>query len=221
MTPGGDLILRQEVGPKSIPLIRIPFPPKGKGALGGSDLLIMPGQEVWVKGMKIPIGEMIRVIREKRPSEHNDLFGLRIVRQGDNIWNIHFDVIKAFFWNQREIRLSSLIDEPDEVGHSSGVGKILKFSETIGVSYNLMTGKIMWDPNFLLPGHEIYFFRMKDILSVLEGLSVADLNKFAYDGRELIYLGLRAPSKKIHPPEEAWEPLGETPSSEIRVQEIR
>ncbi|MBW2146925.1 MAG: hypothetical protein JRI22_07885 [Deltaproteobacteria bacterium] len=219
--PPGDLITRQEIGKQNIPVVRIPFPPKEIGVLGGSDLLIMPGQEVWVKGKKIPIREMIRLIREKRPSEQNDLFGLRIVRPGDNIWNIHFDVIKAFFLNQRGIHIPPLIDEPDERRRSSGVGKILKFSETIGVSYNLMTRKIMWDPNFLIPGQEIYFFRMKDILSVLEGVSVAELNKFAYDGRELVYLGRRVQRKTVYPAQDVTVPKGAPPPSEIKVQELR
>ena len=184
--------MRKEIGPPPVPVIKFPALPMEKRLIGGSDLLITPEQEVWVKGKKIPIGEMVRILKEKRPAADSDLFGLRIVRPGDNIWNIHFEVIKAFFWNQRGIHLPPRMDEPDERGQSSGIGKILKFGETIGVSYNLITGKITKDPDFLRPGQEIYFFRMKDILSVLEGVSVADLNKFKYDGKELYYLGQRA-----------------------------
>jgi len=60
-----------------------------------------------------------------------------VVKPGDNIWNIHFNILKEYY-SHKNILVSSKADEPINMGQSSGVGKILKFSETMVIIYNLI-----------------------------------------------------------------------------------
>ena len=55
-------------------------------------------------------------------------YGIYVVQPGDNIWNIHFNILKDYY-ESRGIMVSPRADEPMDKGQSSGVGKILKFSE--------------------------------------------------------------------------------------------
>jgi len=62
------------------------------------------------------------------PTKNSEIFGIHVVKTGDNIWNIHFNLLKDYF-THKGISLSPLADEPARGGQSSGVGKLLKFSE--------------------------------------------------------------------------------------------
>jgi len=68
-------------------------------------------------------------------------YGIYVVQPGDNIWNIHFNILKEFY-EHKGINVSSKADEPVDHGMSSGVGKILKFSETMVIIYNLVEKKV-------------------------------------------------------------------------------
>ena len=48
----------------------------------------------------------------------------------DNIWNIHFEFLKEYF-QYRGIVVTDSADEPKKKGGSSGIGRILKFSENM------------------------------------------------------------------------------------------
>ncbi len=63
-------------------------------------------------------------------------YGVYVVQPGDNIWNIHFRMLKEYY-ARKGIRLGHNADEPESSGLSSGVGKILKFSEAMVIIYNL------------------------------------------------------------------------------------
>ncbi|MCP4720101.1 MAG: hypothetical protein GY860_11645, partial [Desulfobacteraceae bacterium] len=75
-------------------------------------------------------------------------YGIHVVQPGDNIWNIHFNILKEYYGN-RDIQVASKADEPGNLGFSSGVGKILKFSETMVIIYNLIEKKVVEDINLL------------------------------------------------------------------------
>lgn len=152
------------------------------------DLVVTAETPVVIGGHEIPVKKLAEILSAPG-SPAKQLFGLRIVQPGDNIWNIHYGVIRRFFREKRHIELPEHVDEPHKDGTSSGVGKILKFSEKIGVSYNMITGKIRKNPDLLIPGQEIYFYRMADILDLLEGLTVEELELFRFDGVNLIFEG--------------------------------
>ena len=70
------------------------------------------------------------------PKEKIEAFGIYVVQPGDNIWNIHFNFLKDYF-GHKGASLSRLADEPIDGEQSSGVGKLLKFSETTVNIYNI------------------------------------------------------------------------------------
>ena len=90
-----------------------------------------------------------------------------MVRAGDNIWNIHFRFLRAYF-NLRNIGLAPMSDEPDAHGFSSGVGKILKFSENMVYIYNLREKKLDVDLNMLQPLSKIVIFNMGEVFALLD-----------------------------------------------------
>ena len=111
-------------------------------------------------------------------------YGIHVVQPGENIWDIHFALLKDYFAG-KGIALSPLADEPKENGTSSGVGKILKFSENIVTIYNLKKDKIEIDLNNIHPLERIVIYRMDDVFSLLDQIDYSDIKKLAFDGRTL------------------------------------
>lgn len=113
-----------------------------------------------------------------------DVYGIYIVQPGDNIWNIHFRFLKAYFAH-KGITLSPLADEPDRSGLSSGVAKLLKFSENMVYVYNLRERKIDVDLNLIHPLSKIVVFKMKPLFTLLDGIDYERINRIQFDGETL------------------------------------
>jgi hypothetical protein len=113
-----------------------------------------------------------------------DVYGIYIVQPGDNIWNIHFQFLKDYF-DHRGIALSPLADEPDRKGTSSGVGKLLKFSENIVYIYNLREHKIDVNLSLIHPLSKIIVFKMKQVFTLLDGIDYERVNRIQFDGEKL------------------------------------
>jgi len=114
----------------------------------------------------------------------NDVYGIYIVQPGDNIWNIHFRFLKDYF-DHRGIALSPIADEPDRKGLSSGVGKLLKFSENMVYIYNLQERKIDGNLSRISPLSKIVVFKMKQVFTLLEGIDYEHVNRIQFDGDTL------------------------------------
>jgi len=113
-----------------------------------------------------------------------NFYGIYVVRPGDNIWNIHFTLLKSYF-DRRGIRLSSVSDEPGDQGRSSGVGKLLKFSEKMVYIYNIRQGKIDVDLGLIHPLNKIVIFRMKQIFNLLDQIDYRQVDRLQFDGDTL------------------------------------
>jgi hypothetical protein len=111
-------------------------------------------------------------------------YGIHVVQPGENIWDIHFALLKDYFAG-KGIDLSPLADEPQKNGTSSGVGKILKFSEHIVTIYNLKENKLEIDLNNIQPLERIVVYRMDGVFSLLDQVNDKDIKKLAFDGRTL------------------------------------
>jgi len=118
------------------------------------------------------------------PTGPAEAYGIYVVRSGDNIWNIHFRFLKDYF-DHRNIELSPLADEPDTKGFSSGVGKILKFSENMVYIYNLRERKLDVDLNLLQPMSKIVVFNMAEVFSLLDPIDYTAVNRIKFDGDTL------------------------------------
>lgn len=113
-----------------------------------------------------------------------DEFGIYVVGPGDNIWNIHFSVLKEFFDRER-VHLSPLADEPDSKGYSSGVGRILKFSENMVAIYNLETRKVDQNLNLIVPMTKIVIYNMTHVFDLLSQIDYSQVNLIQFDGDTL------------------------------------
>ncbi|RJP83613.1 MAG: hypothetical protein C4522_00260 [Desulfobacteraceae bacterium] len=120
-------------------------------------------------------------IRSKEDAED---FGVHVVLPGENIWNIHFQLLKNYF-RRKQVSVSPLADEPGNNGRSSGVGKILKFSEKMVYIYNVKERKIASDIHQLEPLSKIVVYHMKEVFSLLETIDVTNMNRIRFDGETI------------------------------------
>ncbi|MCA1792326.1 MAG: hypothetical protein ABR534_00165 [Desulfotignum sp.] len=113
--------------------------------------------------------------------ERIEEYGIYVVQPGDNIWNIHFTILTEYFAS-RGVDVTSDADEPLHSGHSSGVGKVLKFSETMVIIYNLIDEQVVADINLLEPLSKIVVYNMGEVFSLLEEINYDTVNQIQFDG---------------------------------------
>ena len=145
---------------------------------------IVPMQEILDK-IRIKSGDIIEKDLEgvTRADDRIKAFGIYVVKQEDNIWNIHFKFLKDYF-DHKGIALAPLSDEPDRKGFSSGIGKILKFSEKIVTIYNIKERKIAVDINLIYPLSKVVVYNMDRIFAFLERID-NNANHIQFDGETL------------------------------------
>jgi hypothetical protein len=111
-------------------------------------------------------------------------FGIYVVQPGDNIWNIHFRFLEDYFAN-RGIRISPLADEPDRRGFSSGVGKLLKFSENIVYIYNIKEERLDVDLDLIQPMSKIVVYNMEQVYALLDSIDYGQVDEIQFDGENI------------------------------------
>lgn len=111
-------------------------------------------------------------------------FGIYVVQPGDNIWNIHFNILKEYY-SHKGIKVAPRADEPGSEGTSSGIGKILKFSETMIIIYNLMEKKVDTDIDLLEPLSKIVVYNMEEVFSLLQEINYENINRIQFDGQTI------------------------------------
>ncbi|MFC1516822.1 hypothetical protein ACFL7E_08725 [Thermodesulfobacteriota bacterium] len=164
----------------------------------GVDIIVKSDESFKVGNQTVPMQEIVDKIRlkegeivekdirpdgstEKEPVEE---FGIYIVQPGDNIWNIHFKFLRDYFAH-RSIALSPVADEPVKKGFSSGVGKILKFSENRIYTYNLKEQKIEVDLNLIIPLNKIVIYNMDRVFERLDQINYENVDRIEFDGDNL------------------------------------
>jgi len=116
--------------------------------------------------------------------EKIESFGIHVVQPGENIWNIHYTFLKDYF-EHKGVQLSPLSDEPIEEGRSSGVGKILKFSEHTVNIYNIKEHKLDIDLNLIFPLTKVVVYNMDQIFAFLDLIDYEHINRIQFDGETL------------------------------------
>jgi hypothetical protein len=111
-------------------------------------------------------------------------YGIYIVRPGNNIWNIHFQFLRDYFIH-KGVSLSPAADEPGLGGQSSGVGRLLKFSENMVHIYNLREKKIDPDLNLIHPLSKIVVFNLARVFAMLESINFNEVDRIRFDGETL------------------------------------
>jgi len=136
--------------------------------------------------VRLEQGEILEeeIGKKKTPEKKLATFGIYVVQPGDNIWNIHFRLLKEYF-DKKGVHLSPLADEPDERGYSSGVGKILKFSENMVHIYNIKERRLDTDLNLIQPLSKIVIYNMERIFALLDRIDYKLINRIEFDGETL------------------------------------
>ncbi|MBC8463650.1 MAG: hypothetical protein H8D61_01600 [Deltaproteobacteria bacterium] len=114
------------------------------------------------------------------------VFGIHVVRRGENIWNLHFQILRDYF-ARRDLPVSIHADEPISNGSSTGIGKLLKFSENLVYIYNLRERRLTTDLNLIQPLEKIVIYNMARVLELLDQIDFSNIDHIQFDG-EVIWI---------------------------------
>ncbi len=135
--------------------------------------------------VRLKQGEILETdLSDEIKSKEQDAFGIRVVQPGENIWDIHFNLLKDYY-DHKGIDLSPSADEPDHLGYSTGVGKILKFSENLVYIYNLRERRLETNLNLISPLSKIVVYNMRRVFSLLDRIDYKNVNRIEFDGETL------------------------------------
>lgn len=168
------------------------------GLENGVDIILKPDEALKIGGATVPMQRIIEkiqlnsgeIVESDIESKAEDLinksgtFGITIVKKNDNIWNIHFGLLKDYF-NHRGITLTPASDEPDQLGYSSGVGKLLKFSENIVSIYNIKENRLDVNINLIHPLNKLVVYNMTQIFGLFNSIDYSNVNNIQFDGETL------------------------------------
>jgi len=158
----------------------------------GVDIIVKSDETLKIGDAKVPMQEIIDQIQmEKGDIVEKDVagktdgvqgdYGIYIVQPGDNIWNIHFRFLKDHF-DHKGVAISPLADEPNRDGFSSGVGKLLKFSENMVYIYNIREHKLDFNLNLIHPLSKIVVYNMAQVFALLNQIDYENVNRIEFDG---------------------------------------
>lgn len=164
----------------------------------GVDVIAQSDETVTIQGNRISMKEIQELIRQKTGEiaeesispdgspggQPLEMLGIYVVQPGDNIWNIHFRFLKDHF-QQKQIGLSPKADEPDSKGYSSGIGKLLKFSENLVYIYNIKDKKLDTDLHVVEPYSKIIVYKMDMIFELLDNIDYGQIDEIRFDGDTL------------------------------------
>jgi nitrogen regulatory protein PII len=164
----------------------------------GVDIIAQSNESIKIGDSTVSMQEILEKIRlksgdivekdiksqEKAPKEKLESFGIHVVQPGENIWNIHFTFLKDYF-DHKGVQLSPRSDEPLEGGSSSGVGKILKFSEHTVNIYNIKERKLDVNLNLIFPLTKVVVYNMDQIFAFLDLIDYKHVDRIQFDGETL------------------------------------
>jgi hypothetical protein len=112
-------------------------------------------------------------------------YGVRVVRAGENLWDIHHAIIREYF-ERRQVTLPMNADQPMPDGRSSGVGRLLKFIEGVVRIYNVQYQRAESDLNLIHPEHMLIYFKISELFDALDQLNAEDLRWLRYVRHQLL-----------------------------------
>ncbi|MBU2490931.1 MAG: hypothetical protein KKA60_16220 [Proteobacteria bacterium] len=160
------------------------------------DGVVTENEDIVVGGNRVSMKDIIEEVRLQSgqivetplapgdPSQTPMEFGIHVVQENDNIWNTHFRLLQEYFAS-RGVTLSPMADEPSREGYSSGIGKILKFSENMVHIYNLETRSLDTDLNLIQPRSKIVVYNMNQVFFLLEKVDTGKVGMIRFDGDTL------------------------------------
>ncbi|MFZ7128670.1 MAG: hypothetical protein ACOWWM_21155 [Desulfobacterales bacterium] len=162
------------------------------------DMLARSDETVDIHGNSVSMKAIQELIRQKtgeiaeeaigpdgRPlAVPTEMFGIHVVQPGDNLWNIHFSFLRDYF-GKDNIKVSPLADEPTAGGYSSGIGKLLKFSENLVYIYNIKDKRLDADLDMIEPFSKIVVYKMDTIFELLGHIDYQRIDDIRFDGDTL------------------------------------
>jgi hypothetical protein len=160
------------------------------------DMIVRPDESIKVGKDTVRMQKLLDEVRLKQgeilekdlvgetKSKQQDAFGIHVVQPDENIWDIHFKLLEDYY-DHKGIHLSPLADEPDRLGYSTGVGKILKFSENLVYIYNLRKRTLDTDLHLIYPLSKIVVYNMRRVFALLDRIDYKDVNRIEFDGETL------------------------------------
>ncbi|MCP3926658.1 MAG: hypothetical protein GY714_29205 [Desulfobacterales bacterium] len=121
--------------------------------------------------------------KKKKQTRKKD-YGIHIVKRGENIWNIHFEFLKNYF-AKKNIILKPRSDEPLSSKKSSGVGKLLKFSERMVYIYSVADHKLTDNIHSIEPNSKIIVYNMEEVFDLLGKIDYSKINEIHFDGKTI------------------------------------
>jgi len=106
-------------------------------------------------------------------------YGIRLVRPGENIWEIHYAVIREYF-ARRNLILPPAADERYPNGRSSGLARLLKFIEPLVSVYDLDNNCRQSNLNLIYPYHALVFFNISELFATLDQVQPEDLKELHF-----------------------------------------
>ena len=131
--------------------------------------------------LKLELEGLTKALNPDAPVE---LYGIHVVRPSDNIWNIHFNFLKDLF-GHKGIAMSPLADEPTANGTSSGVGKLLKFSENMVAIYNVRERRLEARLDLITPDSKVVVFNFSKVFAMLDQIDYENINHIQFDGETI------------------------------------
>lgn len=116
-------------------------------------------------------------------------YGIYVVRQGDNLWDIHFAVLKEYL-KHKGIDIAPTADEAKE-GKSTGVARILKYAESMVHIFNMKTKQIDQNLDMLEPEEKVVVFNLTRLDLILGSIKPGQIDSIQYDGTDLYFPGSR------------------------------
>ncbi len=141
-----------------------------------------PGTERKAVGGYLP--KPVPATSPSTASEKTIYYGVRLVRPGENLWKIHYGVIQEYF-ARRGIELPPRADQPRADGRSTGIGRLLKFLESIVRVYDARRNRLVDDIDLLHPDDLIVFFNISQLFEALDQVEAKELEALRYLGSTL------------------------------------
>lgn len=131
----------------------------------------------------------------KKPT---NFYGVHIVKPGDNLWEIHFAVLREYFGHKGQ-KVTRTADQPRS-GRSTGVARILKYAENMVHIFNVKTRRLEKKLHFLAPNEKIIIFNLTRLDAILGAIKPGDFDRIQFDGRDIYLAGSRpADGKQSRP----------------------
>lgn len=168
----------------------------GYGVEKSLDMIVKSDETIKVGDNTVPMKKILDEVRLKQGEIlETDLqtgtdgktpqeYGIHVVQPEDNIWDIHFKLLKEYY-DHKGIQVSPLADEPDHLGKSSGVGKLLKFSEHMVHIYNVKEGRLETNLDQIYPLSKVVVYNMSHIFALLDRINYKDVSRIEFDGETL------------------------------------